>query len=235
MWKWLNTIFQTGCVTEKTAAPSPLTLRGRLQQTESCSQCHHCVAACPTGALTTQPDWQWNPERCTFCGLCLESCERHLLQHVPESYHAFHTALGKELAEETHRIFGRSLAIRHLDAGSCNACDFEMAALGNPYYDLARYGISFVASPRHADLLMVTGGVTHHLKDAVLRTYEAMPEPKRVLTVGACSSGGCVNGAPYALAGKVEDFIPVHMKLPGCPPRPQALLYALLLLIGRKP
>lgn len=235
MWKLLKTILPAGPLTETVPAPLPPAVRGPLQRHGDCGSCSVCAAECPTGALTTTPSWQWTAERCTFCGLCVEACERQLLLQAPAQLAALHTALGEAVAAETRRLFGRSLAIRHLDAGSCNACDFELAALSNPYYDLSRYGISFVASPRHADLLMVTGGVTRNLKDALLRTYAATPEPKRVLTVGACASGGCVNGSAYALAGKVEDFVPVHLRLPGCPPRPQSLLYALLLLMGRQP
>ena len=122
---------------------------------------------------------------------------------------------------------GRSLAIRHLDAGSCNACDFEMGALSNPLYDLQQYGMHFVASPRHADLLMVTGVVTRNLEQALIISYEAMQEPKIVMAVGACPISGGIFGETYAIAGFLDKILPVDIVVPGCPPRPAAMLVAL--------
>lgn len=122
---------------------------------------------------------------------------------------------------------GRSLAVRHLDAGSCNACDFEMGALSNPVYDLHRYGIAFVASPRHADLLMVTGVVTRNLEQALRMTYEAMPEPRLVMACGDCAVNGGVFGSTYALSGSADAVVPVDIAVPGCPPRPAEMLAAL--------
>ena len=127
--------------------------------------------------------------------------------------------------------FGRSLHVRHLDAGSCNGCDWEAAALLNPYHDVQRLGIDFVASPRHADLLLVTGVMTRNLEEAALRTYEAMPEPRLVVAVGACAiSGGVFAGSAVAKDG-VAGTLPVDVFVPGCPPRPEALIESLLLAI----
>ena len=115
-----------------------------------------------------------------------------------------------------------------MDAGSCNACDFEMAALSNPLYDLHRFGISFVASPRHADVVMVTGVVTRNLEKAVNMTYEAMENPKVVIAVGACAAGGATYGDTYAIVGALDKVLPVDIFIPGCPPRPSAMVVALL-------
>ena len=142
--------------------------------------------------------------------------------------------LAQQLRERIARTFQRSLQIRHLDVGSSNGCDWEINALLNPVYDLQRFGIDFVASPRHADLLLVTGAVTRHLEPALWATYEATPDPKLVVAVGACAcSGGVVNGS-YATAGGVDRRLPVDVYIPGCPPRPQAILHGLLLALGRR-
>ncbi len=130
-------------------------------------------------------------------------------------------------------MLGRSLAIRHVDVGSCNACDFEMSALLNPVYDITQYGIDFVASPRHADMLMVTGVVTRNLRKALEMTLEATPTPRLVMAVGACACSGRVFGKTYAQEGPVDSIVPVDIYVPGCPPRPQALIYGLLLALDR--
>ena len=126
---------------------------------------------------------------------------------------------------------GRSLALRHVDAGSCNGCEHELTQLTSPYYDLKRFGLDIVASPRHADLLLVTGTVTTRMKDALLTAYAAMPEPRRVAALGDCALGCGVLGLPMAIAGRVEDFLPVDVRIPGCPPEPGRIAEALLQLL----
>ncbi len=133
-----------------------------------------------------------------------------------------------QIQRELHTVFGRALCIRHVDAGSCNGCELEIHALGNPYYNLEGAGIRFVASPRHADLLMVTGPVSVNMEEALKRTYEAMPEPKWVLAVGDCGACGGIYGANYATRGPISDVIPVHALINGCPPTPLAILRGLL-------
>ena len=123
---------------------------------------------------------------------------------------------------------GRALAIRHVDAGSCNGCELEIHALGNPYYNLEGLGIKFVASPRHADLLLVTGPVTRNMEQALRRTYDAMPAPKLVVAVGDCGCTGGIFGESCASLGRVANVLPVDVGVPGCPPRPIALLQAIL-------
>jgi Ni,Fe-hydrogenase III small subunit len=129
------------------------------------------------------------------------------------------------------RRLGRSLAIRQVDAGSCNGCELEINALGNAYYDLERFGLRFVASPRHADVLLVTGPVSLNMREALMRTYAAAPAPKWVVAAGACAVGeGLFNGG-YACAGGVADVLPVDLRIPGCPPTPLALLKGLRALL----
>lgn len=126
------------------------------------------------------------------------------------------------------RILGRALCIRHVDAGSCNGCELEIQALNNPYYNLEGVGIKFVASPRHADLLLVTGPVSVNMEEALKRTYNAIPEPKLVIAVGDCGACGGVFGQGYASRGGIASVIPVHRTIPGCPPDPAAILSGIL-------
>ena len=140
-----------------------------------------------------------------------------------------------ELAQSVNRAarakLGRSLSIRQVDAGSCNGCELEIHALSNAFYDLERLGLHFVASPRHADLLLVTGPVTKNMREALLRTYNATPDPKWVVAVGACAADGGVFAGSYAVAGGVKDVIPVDLHIRGCPPTPADLLKGLAALL----
>src|SRR4051812_43888999 len=131
------------------------------------------------------------------------------------------------------RTLGRALAIRHVDAGSCNGCELEIHALGNPYYNIEGQGIRFVASPRHADMLLVTGPVSKHMAIALKRTYDATPDPKLVVAVGDCGCTGGIFGESYASLGRVSNVIPVDVEIPGCPPTPTALLSGILAAIGK--
>jgi Ni,Fe-hydrogenase III small subunit len=140
----------------------------------------------------------------------------------------------QELQEEILKVFGQALTIRHVDAGSCNGCELEIHALGGPHYNIEGAGIKFAASPRHADLLLVTGPVARHLETALRRTYDAMPEPKWVVAVGDCGCTGGMFGESYASCGKVANVIPVDVQIPGCPPTPTALLQGILAAIGRR-
>lgn len=142
-------------------------------------------------------------------------------------------SVGQKARGEIHKLLGRSLAIRVVDAGSCNGCEVEIVALNNPIHDIERFGIQFVASPRHADMLLVTGPVTRNMELALLKTYQAMPEPKVVVAVGACGISGGIFGENYASLGGVDKVLPVDVYIPGCPPRPQALLHGMLLAVGR--
>lgn len=141
--------------------------------------------------------------------------------------------LGKELKGKIGRILGRSLAIREVDAGSCNGCEVEITALNNPIYDVERFGIHFVASPRHADVLLVTGPASRNMELALKRTYEATPDPKVVVAVGACGCSGGIFGDTCATTGGIDKVVPVDVYVPGCPPRPEAILHGLLLAVDR--
>jgi Ni,Fe-hydrogenase III small subunit len=141
--------------------------------------------------------------------------------------------LATTIGRAARRRLGRSLSIREIDAGSCNGCELEIHALNNAYYDVERFGLRFVASPRHADVLMVTGPVTKNMRDALERTYQATPEPKWVVAIGDCAKdGGCFAGS-YAVVGGVGDVVPVDLHIPGCPPTPVAMLKGLLALLER--
>jgi len=140
-----------------------------------------------------------------------------------------------ELARNVDRAararLGRSLSIREVDAGSCNGCELEIHALSNAFYDLERFGLRFVASPRHADVLMVTGPVTRNMRDALLRTYQATPDPKWVIALGTCAVDGGIFAGSDAVAGGVSDVVPVDLHIRGCPPSPMDLLKGLLALL----
>jgi Ni,Fe-hydrogenase III small subunit len=139
--------------------------------------------------------------------------------------------LGIEVKRGIDRRFAGSLAIRQVDAGSCNGCELEIHALNNPYYAIERFGVHFVASPRHADVLLVTGPVSRHMEAALKRTYEATPAPKWVIAAGDCACTGGEFGISYASCGAVANVIPVDVRIPGCPPSPQQLLIGLLALL----
>ena len=241
MINMLKKIIYTGIVTEKyDAGHVPIRFRGAVVvENKDCSACQVCATVCPTQAIVfTGQEMRINHNACIFCGRCVEHCETKQIEH--SNHYKLATLsgrlgdlTGKLLMTKIRATLGRSLHIRHVDVGSCNACDFEMNALNNPIYDLQQYGIDFVPAPRHADMLMVTGVVTRNLTQALLMTYEAVPNPKIVMAVGACAASGQVFGSSYAIRGAVDDLVPVDIYVPGCPPRPQALLYGLLLAIDK--
>ena len=139
----------------------------------------------------------------------------------------------ERLRDKIRNVLGRSLQIREVDAGSCNGCEVEITGLNSPIYDVERLGIRFVASPRHADMLLVTGPVTRDMEIPLKKAYNATPEPRLVVAVGACGCSGGIFGCTYASLGGVDQVIPVDVYIPGCPPPPQALLHGILLAVGR--
>jgi len=159
---------------------------------------------------------------------------RPLTEAPPTPDDAALAELAGNLDAAARRRLGRSLSIREVDAGSCNGCELEIHALNNAFYDLERFGLRFVASPRHADVLMVTGPVTRNMREALERTYNATPDPKWVVAVGDCAANGGVFAGSYAVAGSVKDVIPVDLHIRGCPPRPVQLLQGLLALIEKQ-
>ncbi len=140
----------------------------------------------------------------------------------------------KVLQKDLWSVLGRALCIRHVDAGSCNGCELEIQALNNPYYNLEGVGVKFVASPRHADLLLVTGPVSVNMEEALRRTYDAMPDPKIVMAVGDCGACGGIFGTSYASRGRVANIVPVNHTVSGCPPDPTALLRGILQIVRSK-
>jgi Ni,Fe-hydrogenase III small subunit/NAD-dependent dihydropyrimidine dehydrogenase PreA subunit len=180
-----------------------------------CVTCQLCVEACPTGALTRSHDWAFGVR---------SRGDLQWLANRPDD----------EAPHRTPAGFYRSLHVRHVDAGSCNACESELQALNNPFYNLHRLGVFFTASPRFADLLLVTGPVTHAMRGPLLATYEAMPEPRWVMAIGTCAvAGGTAAGGEFCASG-LEGILPVDIYLPGCPPNPAAMIEAFMLLLARK-
>src|SRR5215469_486165 len=154
-----------------------------------------------------------------------------LTEAAPDADPAAVAEVGAALERVARRRFGRSLAIREVDAGSCNGCELEIHALNNAFYDIERFGIRFVASPRHADVLLVTGPVTRNMREALERTYDATPEPKWVVAVGDCAADGGMFAGSYACVGGVSQVVPVDLHIKGCPPSPTDLLRGLLALL----
>ena len=156
---------------------------------------------------------------------------RPLTEAPPVADDAALAALAANVDRAARRRLGRSLSIREVDAGSCNGCELEIHALNNAIYDLERFGLRFVASPRHADVLLVTGPVTRNMREALARTYNATPDPKWVVAVGDCALDGGLFSGSYAVIGGVSAVVPVDLHIPGCPPRPVQLLKGLLSLL----
>lgn len=225
---------------------------------KKCTRCGECVKRCPSHAIimdNATNDIGISYAQCIFCTLCEEVCsveaakmttkfelaekDKSRLNRnsivieesgIPD--HAFE-AVGSELKVKIKQIFGRSLQIREVDSGSCNGCDYEINALNNPFNDIERLGISFVASPRHADMLLVTGTATRNMQRALVKTYNATPDPKLVVAVGACACSGGIFRDCYATSNGIDGLVPVDVYVPGCPPRPQAILYGILKALDR--
>ena len=153
---------------------------------------------------------------------------------LPTGVEAEIAVIGAQLEERIRKTFHRSLTIRQVDAGSCNGCELEIHALGNPYYNLEGLGIKFVASPRHADMLLVTGPVSRNMEVALKRTYDATPEPKLVVAIGDCGCNGGIFGENYASRGAVSNVIPVDVAVPGCPPNPVAIMQGILTAVSAR-
>lgn len=218
--------------------PSPRTSRTVSLSYGQCISCQECFAVCPEAVVTAAGAFDpvaYTREQLTRCASFeLEPSTGNAVFRQVESLP------GPSLAESAETLkarirgrFGRSLHVRQVDAGSCNGCELEIAATANPVFDLERFGVHFVASPRHADLLLVTGPVTRNMETALRRTLEATPEPRVVVAVGACGcSGGIFGEGTFASMGGVDRVVPVDVYVPGCPPSPQAILAGLFVAMG---
>lgn len=249
MFKILKTRWRQGhrTTTFPLSLPTlPERYRGRpaIDASRCRDQCQACIQACPTGALENSGNPVLDLGKCLFCTACVEACPAEALRYTQDHRMAVsrreHLRLtGEELkladrmADELHRLLGRALRLREVCAGSCNACDLDTNVLNTVGWDLSRFGIQFVASPRHADGVVVTGAISRNMRHALLETYEAVPKPRVVIAIGACAiSGGPFRGSPDVHDG-VEGILPVDLYIPGCPPHPLTILDGLLRLIGR--
>ena len=216
-----------------------------LDQARCPSGCTSCADACPTDAITSDGGLQIDLGRCLFCPECANACPEGAIRFTSRYQLATTNRsdlvltegetlrLAGRLAEQTRRILGRSLKLRQVSAGGCNGCEADVNVLNTVVFDLGRFGIQFVASPRHADGLLITGAVTRNMRSALEKTYSAIPEPKIVIVVGACAiSGGPFRDHPEVLNGS-DSIVPVDLYVAGCPPHPVTILDGLLRLIGK--
>src|ERR1022692_4151565 len=202
-----------------------------------CIFCGLCAEASPSGAVRVTTDFELaTHNRARLIRAADYSLNPNGTHHQFIAEYEAEATLeeaGGKLGDAIRDTLGRSLATRQVDAGSCNGWEMEIVALNNPIHDIERFGIHFVASPRHADMLLVTGPVTRNMELALQKTYAATPDPKVIVAVGACGISGGIFGINYASRGGVDTTIPVDVYIPGCPPRPEALLYGILLAVGR--
>jgi Ni,Fe-hydrogenase III small subunit/ferredoxin len=221
----------------------------RVDESKCIAGCQECAAVCPTEAITGLPDQRIALDlgRCIFCTACIDACPPGAItltgDHRMATRRREDLILGGEgneqvrlaaaLDEKLRKLFGRSLRLRVVSAGGCNACEADVAVLNTVVYDLGRFGIQFVASPRHADGLLITGPVTQNMREALRLTYEAIPDPKLVIAVGACA----ISGGPYIdhveVADGADAVVPVDLYVAGCPPHPITILDGLLSLLDR--
>ena len=216
-----------------------------IDQAKCSNGCQKCIESCPTEAIRKQTDQlELDLGKCLFCTECVQVCPEGSIAFTDEYRMSTRSRtdlvigehelkLAAALEEKTRRLFGRSLKLRQVSAGGCNGCEADVNVLNTVVFDLSRFGIQFVASPRHADGLLITGPVTENMRIALMKTYEAVPEPKLVIAVGACAiSGGPYFDHPETHNG-ADSVVPVDLYIPGCPPSPWTILDGLLRLLGR--
>jgi Ni,Fe-hydrogenase III small subunit/ferredoxin len=219
--------------------------RPRIDATKCIDGCRACAAACPTQAITINGKPTIDLGKCIFCTDCVRACPEDAISYTKDYRLAVmrredlviegdQLRLAEGMGEQLIRLLGRSLKLRQVSAGGCNGCESDVNVLNTVGWDLARFGIQFVASPRHADGLLVTGVIPENMRTALLKTYEAVPAPKVVIAVGACAiSGGPFSGHEESHDG-VAKFLPVDLFIPGCPPHPLTILDGLLRFMRRR-
>ena len=224
--------------------PGRFRAKPKLDPSRCRAGCRACVEACPTGAITTNP-LRIDLGSCVFCGDCTEACPDGAITFTNDYKMAASSREGlwidtagdvtpEACSDEIHRLFGRSLKLRSISAGGCNSCELELNALSNVNFDMGRFGIEFVASPRHADGVVITGTTTRAMEHALEETCEAVPAPKLVILCGACAiSGGIFKGSDQ-LAREALQKHKVDLYIPGCPPHPLTFIYGLLTYLRRK-
>ena len=229
------------------AASVPARFRGkpRIDSSRCPDGCAACIEACPTGAISANP-LTIDLGACVFCSVCTEACPEGAITYTNDYKMAATWREGLLLREgreimpdacsrEIHRLFGRSLKLRSVSAGGCNGCELELNALGNVNFDMGRFGIEFVASPRHADGIVISGTTTRAMAHALNATYEAVAKPKLIILFGACAiSGGIFQGSDQ-LAGKFIEKHKVDLYIPGCPPHPLTFIQGLLVYLRKLP
>lgn len=239
----LRNRFEQGCKTSKypkAIVKLPPRYRGRpeINSTAPADAAAACAAACPQNAIDASAK-TIDMGRCVFCGTCERVASGRFATFTQDFATAVAAkehlvtkgdlpALGEHSKQHFKKLFGRSLQLRQVSAAGCNACEADLNVLATPFFDLARFGINFVASPRHADGIVVTGPISRNMKTALLQTYEATPEPRVVIAVGSCTlTGGPFRGSPEITEG-LDSLLPVDLFIPGCPPHPMTNLHALL-------
>jgi len=249
MLKILSTRWKQGQRTLKYPAGKPLLpdlFRGlpSIDATKCPSLCHACEDVCPTSAIQARGHVSIDIGRCLFCDDCRRACSQDAIHFTQDHRLATRTRtdlilgeapikLAQALDRKAKQLFGHSLRLRQVSAGGCGACEADINVLGTVVYDMGRFGIQVVASPRHADGIIVTGPVSQNMRLALLKTYEAVPRPKIVIAVGACAiSGGPFAGLPDVHDG-IGEIVPVDLFIPGCPPHPLTILDGLLRLLNR--
>lgn len=250
MLKFLQTRFEQGhrTIPYPNQAPAlPDRFRGLpvLDASKCPTGCRECAESCPTDAIiANEQTLQLDLGRCLFCTECLQACPHGAIAYTQDYrlaarrrddllFNGQAHKLARALDDTARRLFGRSLKLRQVSAGGCNGCEADVNVLNTVVFDLGRFGIQFVASPRHADGLLITGPVTENMKLALKKTYDAVPRPKLVIAVGACA----ISGGPYIDHPEVhngaDSTVPVDLYVPGCPPHPLTILDGLLRLLGR--
>lgn len=229
------------------ALPERFRGRPRIDTSKCSDSCHKCSQSCPTGAISVQENTVIDLGKCLFCTDCAEACPNQSITFSSDYRLSFskrkdlsissgqkELVLASALQDRIKKLFKRSLKLRQVSAGGCNSCEADVNVLNTVGWDLGRFGIQFVASPRHADGILVTGPVTKNMKLALQKTYQAVPDPKIVIAVGTCAISGGIFAGHQECCGGVTDILPVDLFIPGCPPHPLTILDGLLRLLGKR-